>query len=120
MPVRQKIVARHPDGRKLVMIQGDELPWKFNEKEDVYYVTSKDGRARYVVARSRPIERDRSGRMVYSYWQARVRIDDGEIINLGDEHMIAFEGQEVCQIYDSARLDPKPVTHESKRLTDDT
>ena len=120
MTLRQRIVGRHPDGRKVVMIAGDPLPWQFNEKEHVYYVTSKDGRAKYVVARSRPTGRDRSGHVLFSYWQARVRIDGDDIINLGDEHMNAFEGQEICQIYESARREPKPLTHESKRLTDDT
>jgi hypothetical protein len=103
------------------MIMGDPMPWRFNEKEQVYYVTSPDGKARYVVARSRPTGRDKSGHVLYSYWQARVRLTDGhgvgsEIINLGDEHMIAFEGQEVCQIYESARQEPKPLTHESNLL----
>jgi hypothetical protein len=98
------------------MIAGDPLPWRFNPKEDVYYVTSKDGRAKYVVARSRPTGADSMGHKLYRYWQARVRLDD-EIHNLGDEHMIAMEGKEVCEIYDSARLESKPVAHESKNET---
>ena len=126
MPVRQRIVGRHPDGRTVVMIAGDPMPWRFNDKEDVYYVTSKDGRAKYVVARSRPTGRDRSGHVLYSYWQARVRIDSDEIINLGDEHMIAWEGKEVCQIYESARNEANTLPASGRaqlpvrRGTDDT
>ena len=102
MPLRRRVAGRSSDGRVLFAISGDELPWKYDIRREAYFVVSKDGRAKYAVARSRPEGWDR-GRRPYAYWRAGV-ILDGEPINLGDRHMIAQEGIEVCQIYESERL----------------
>jgi hypothetical protein len=103
MTVRRRVVGRHEDGRKVVVTFGDEMRWKYDEEESIFHVVSDDGKAKYVVARSRPTHMDR-GRPAYRYWVARV-IMDGETTNLGDTYMIAWEGKEVCQIYESARHD---------------
>ena len=102
MPVRRRVVGRSPDGRLLFAISGDDLPWKHDVHREAYFTVSKDGRAKYAVARSRPEGFDR-GRRPYAYWRAGVVLD-GKPISLGDEHMIAQEGIEVCQIYESERL----------------
>ena len=107
MPVRRVIVGRHEDGRKLVVTFGAEMPWKYDRNEDVFHVTSKDGKAKYAVGRQRPTGLDR-GKKPYRYWGAVVSID-GEVTELGDTYMIAQEGKEVCQIYESARHENKPI-----------
>jgi hypothetical protein len=103
MPIRRRIAGRSDDGRTLEAIAGAPLPWKYDVKENAYYAACRDG-ARYAVARSRPTDMDRRGHKLYPYWMARA-ITPQEIVNLGDEYMNEWEGMEVCQIYESARLD---------------
>jgi hypothetical protein len=102
MTVRRRIVGRHEDGRKVVVIFGDEMHWKYDPKEEIFHAVSDDGKVRYAVAKSRPTEKDRFGHRLYRYWMARA-IEGGETTNLGDLHMVAFEGKEVCQIWESSR-----------------
>ena len=118
MPVRRRLVDRTEDGRTLYAISGDELPWKFNVQRDAWWVVSKDQRAKYVVYRPKPEGWDRGG-LPFPYWKAVVLLG-GKEIDLGDRHMIAWEGKEVCQIYDSARLDPKQLPEARKRLEQNT
>lgn len=112
MSVRRRIVGKSSDGRRMYAISGDDLPWRYDVREDVFFVTSKDGRARYAVGRTRPTGLDR-GRLPYPYWRAVVLLDD-KMMDLG-EHMIAWEGKEVCQIYESSRLD---ALTEGKKIDD--
>lgn len=106
MTVRRKIVGRHEDGRTVVMMAGDPLHWQYDPKQEAFVHQTKDGVV-YAVKHTRPTDKDKFGHKLYRYWVARVKID-GEVHDLG-EHMLALEGQEVCQIYESAR-------HEIKEL----
>lgn len=114
MPIRRVVVGRHEDGRKLVVTFGDEMPWKFDYAEEVFHVTSPDGKAKYAVGRLHPTELDR-GQKPYRYWRAIVSMD-GEVTQLGETYMIAQEGKEVCQIYESARHETKPIEAKKKCL----
>lgn len=118
MPVRQKVVARHADGRTLVMLRGDPLPWKHDLKAETFWVDVGD--AQYAVQRTRPEGLDSRGHKLFRYWAARAKID-GKVFSLGDEHMIAQEGMDVCEIYESARHMPGSVNSQSKdKQIDDT
>ena len=112
MPARRRVAGRDKDGTILFTISGDDLPWRHDVHQEVYFYISKDGRAKYAVARSRPQGLDR-GRPPYAYWRAGV-ILDGKPISLGDEHMIAQEGMEVCQIYESERQATLQSTKDKK------
>jgi hypothetical protein len=120
MTVRRKVVGRHEDGRTIVAVAGDELPWKYDKKEDVYFVVSKDGKAKYIVGRSRPTGVDSKGHKLYRYWEAWVKLandkGESEMISLGDTYMISWEGKEVCQIYESSRLEPKQLADKPKMI----
>jgi hypothetical protein len=108
MGIRRKIVGRAGDGRTVQVVIGDALPWKYDNKEDAFHVVSTDGQAKYVVAKSRPTGTDNKGHKLYRYWMARVNVE-GETYNLGDEYMIASEGRDVCEIYDSARIEGRAL-----------
>lgn len=114
MSVRWRIVGRHEDGRKLITLWGDELPWRYDAREEIFWVNSSDGKIKYVVARSRPQGLDR-GRPPYRYWVAKAYEAD-QVINLGDEYMIADEGKEICQVFESARNSESKLPNAAVRL----
>lgn len=114
MTIRRVVVGRHEDGRKLVVTFGAEMRWKYDDKEEVFHVISPDGKAAYAVGRQRPTGLDR-GKKPYRYWTAVVSMDD-EVTELGEAYMIAQEGIEVCQIYESARHEVKPIEKKKQWL----
>ena len=121
MVVRRKLAGRSEDGRKVYVVTGDPLPWRYDRKEDAHHTISKDGRAKYIVAKSRPGEtKDKFGHKLFRYWEAWVKLADehgkSEMINLGENYMLSLEGKEVCEIYDSARLEPKQLPSEPLKL----
>lgn len=108
MTIRSRTAGRHEDGRTIQTIWGDRLPWKYDRENDVYWI-ELDG-VNYVVARPHRRGADSKGHPLYRYWSARVRLN-GEIVNLGDEYMNAWEAKEVCQIYESARVETKQLNN---------
>lgn len=104
MPIKRTLAGRSPEGEKLYVVRGDPLKWARDPATGAFWVQTDD--AQYVVARPGAPGTDSKGHSLYRYWGARARIKD-EVINLGDEYMVADEGMEVCQIYESARRENK-------------
>jgi hypothetical protein len=108
MPMNKQVVGKDGDGKDVVMVWGADLNWahgfvngpKHQQRE--YYRAQGKGNAHYVVARDMEKRFDEKGHHIYNYWYAVMHID-GETINLPTEFMTAFEGQEVCQIFESER-----------------
>lgn len=119
MTVRRRVVGRHEDGRKVVVIFGDDMRWKYDEKEEIFHAVSDDGKIKYAVARSRPTGKDKFGHRLYRYWMARAietkENEESVTTNLGDLHMVAYEGKEVCQIWESSRHEAKEMIANEKK-----
>ena len=114
MTVRKKVVGRHEDGRKIVAVAGDELRWRYDVEREAYMHRTKDGVV-YAVQRTSPAGTDTKGHKLYRYWAARAMVN-GEVIDLGDTFLIAWEAKEVCQIYESSRLEPKQIEEPKKMI----
>ena len=112
MGIRRRIVARDNEGHTLEVITGDALPWRYDRKEDAFHVISKDGQVRYAVGRSRPTGTDSKGHKLYRYWVARALMGDAKV-DLGNEYMVASEGIEVCELYESARHEGRTIGERS-------
>jgi hypothetical protein len=100
MPMHKEIIGKDADGKDVVRIWGDDLNWAHGfvegpqHQQREYYRAQGRGNAHYVVARE--VSRE------FKYWFAVMHID-GETINLPTEFMSAYEGQEVCQIFEAER-----------------
>jgi hypothetical protein len=108
MPMNKQTIGKDKDGKDVVMVWGADLNWahgfvegpEYQKRE--YYRAQGKGDASYVVARDVAKKCDEKGYPIYNYWCAIVYID-GKTEHLPTEFMSAYEGQEVCQIFESER-----------------
>ena len=100
MPMDKQVIGQDQDGNDVVMVWGADLNWahgyvtgpKHQQRE--YYRAMGKGDAHYLVART--IEEG------FRYWYVTMHID-GKTQHLPTEFMSAYEGQEVCQIFEAER-----------------
>ena len=108
MPMHKYPIGKDDDGKEVVMVWGADLNWAHGyiemhgQKEKEYYRTHGRGNAYYAVARDLEKHYDAKGHVVFNYWYVSMHID-GKTTQLPTEFMSAYEGQEVCQIFESER-----------------
>jgi hypothetical protein len=108
MAMNKQTIGKDEDGKDVVMVWGADLNWAHGfvegpeHQQREYYRAQGRGNAHYAVARDLAKKFDAKGHPIYNYWYVVMHID-GETINLPTEFMSAYEGQEVCQIFESER-----------------
>jgi hypothetical protein len=100
MPMSKHPIGKDDEGNPVNVVWGDRLNWAYGiiEKNNMepkqYYRAQGRGNAHYVVAREIA-----NG---FRYWYVSMHID-GHTTHLDTECMNAYEGQEICQIFESER-----------------
>jgi hypothetical protein len=115
MHMSKQVVGKDADGNDVVMVWGADLNWAHGfvdgpqHQQREYYRAQGRGNAHYLVARE--VSRE------FKYWLVVIHVD-GKTQNLPTEFMSAYEGQEVCQIFESERAHvirgPTPAHEVSK------
>jgi hypothetical protein len=99
MPMDKQVVGKDSDGNDVLMVWGDDLNWahgfaKSRDEQREYYRAHGRGDAHYAVVREVSKE--------FKYWYVAIYVD-GKTTHLPTEFMSAYEGKEVCQIFESER-----------------
>lgn len=129
MPMHKQPIGKDGDGKPVNVIWGDKLNWAHgfvenskHEKREYYRAQGRNN-AYYLVWREISDELDMFGKPEFKYWYV-ITHADGHTNNLITEFMNAFEGQEVCQIFESERdararelSKERARTHEDKKPT---
>ena len=108
MPMKKVPIGKDSDGKPVNVVWGDDLNWAHGfvegpqHQQKEYYRAQGRGDAHYVVARDMGEKLDASKNPIYRYWYITMHID-GETTHLPTEFMVALEGMEVCQIWESER-----------------
>jgi len=108
MPMKSEIVGKDADGNDVVMVWGDDLNWAHgfvegpSRQQKEYYRAQGRGGAHYVVSRDLATRLDNKNKPIFNYWYATMHVD-GKTTHLSTEFMSAYEGQEICQIFESER-----------------
>jgi hypothetical protein len=97
MPMNTKIIGTDSEGNDVNVVWGDRLNWasgivKLDTGQFRYYRAKGKSGAHYVVKRQDVNE--------FKYWYISIYIN-GRTMHLPTEFMNAWEGKEVCQIYES-------------------
>ena len=94
------VVGQDQDGNDVLMVWGADLNWAHGfvegpqHQQKEYYRAQGKGNAHYVVTREMSKE--------FKYWFITMNID-GKTENLPTEFMSVYEGQEICQIFETER-----------------
>lgn len=107
MPMHKQTVGKDSDGKDVVQVWGDDLNWAHGfasgpTGQREYYRAQGRGFAHYAVVRETEKKLDAKGHPIFNYWYA-ITFIDGKTTELPTEFMSAYEGQEVCQIFESER-----------------
>lgn len=119
MPMNKEVIGIDSEGKPVNVVWGADLNWAHgfvennkHEKREYYRAQGK-GNAHYLVWREISDKLDQFGKREFKYWYATMHID-GQTNNLMTEFMSAYEGQEVCQIFESERT--RAISKEPARI----
>lgn len=116
MPMHKYVVGKDEDGNDVAMVWGADLNWAHGyingpeHQQKEYYRAKGKGDAHYAVVRDLAEKRDAKNHLIYHYWYVVMHVD-GKTTNLPTEFMSAYEGQEVCQIWESERAHTYGQSH---------
>ena len=107
MPMHTRVIGKDTDGNDVVEAWGDDLNWAHGVMESggekrEYYRAHGRGNAYYAVMREISDKLDRFNKPEFKYWYVSMHVD-GKTTHMPTEFMNAYEGQEVCQIFESER-----------------
>lgn len=111
-------IGEDDEGNPVNVVWGANLNWahgfieKQGEPKREYYRAQGKGNAHYVVAREVSEKR-----FDFRYWYISMHID-GHTSHLDTECMNAYEGQEICQIFESERAHVVSKEHARARIED--
>jgi hypothetical protein len=122
MPMSKHPIGTDEEGKTVNVIWGADLNWahgmvESNGVKREYYRAQGKGNAHYAVVRE-------TNQKEFAYWYV-VMLIDGKTINLPTECMNAYEGQEICQIFESERdahihKEERARIREDKKLTNNS
>jgi hypothetical protein len=117
MPMSKHPIGTDDEGNPVNVVWGADLNWAHgfaenNEhKQCEYYRAQGKDNAHYAVVR------ELTGK--FEYWYVTMHID-GHTSHLDTECMNAYEGQEICQIFESERAHVVSKEHARARIEDKT
>ena len=132
MPMNKQVIGKDAEGKDVNVIWGADLNWAHGfvegprHQQREYYRAQGRGNAYYLVARESPDQGPGTKGLhnkEFVYWYVTIYID-GKTTHLDTECMNAYEGQELCQIFESERAcvvsKERTRVREEKKLTNNT